>query len=176
MFVLFNYFINLAERWFVLTIGDFWQKISPLKLRDLQVLKRESEEIENEEGFGHPPDNAIPADEMERPGGGSLMERMVFKKNVSRDVFFVCPMSSQFWFVLKIDEQKVSQPAFWWLLPSFVAIYMLLFENWSRHWFSKASKDEWLHPFRCEELQGEEPKLVLRETLGGLARYFNSWI
>jgi len=34
--------------------------------QEMQVLKRESEEIENEEGFGHPPDNAIPADEMER--------------------------------------------------------------------------------------------------------------
>ena len=50
-----------------------WQKdeFSPL-----QVLKRESGEIENEEGFGHPPDNAIPADEMERLGRVLSMEQM----------------------------------------------------------------------------------------------------
>ena len=71
MFVLFKLFHQFGRKMICADNWRFLTKISPLKLRDLQVLKRESEEIENEEGFGHPPDNAIPADEMERPGGGS---------------------------------------------------------------------------------------------------------
>ena len=60
------------------------------------------------------------------------LEEVLDGKDVLRkmlaEMFFLYVLCQ---FALKIDEQKVSQPAFWWLLlfaVSFVAIYMLLFE------------------------------------------------
>lgn len=164
-----------ADNWWF-----FDRKFSPLKLRDLQVLKRESEEIENEEGFGHPPDNAIPADEMERPAGGSLMERMASNKDVCRDVFCMSYVKSiLICFENKWKKRSVNRP-FWWLLLiafSFVAIYMLLFEWKLVTPLVFKGFQRWMTPsISMWRVARWRTKIGCVGMMGGLAGYFNSWI
>ena len=167
MFVLFNYFIDLAERWFVLTIGRFFDRNShPWNFETCRCLNEKAKRLRTKKASGIRQTMQFLL--MKWRGLEEVLDgKDVCRKMFAEMFFFVCPMSSQFWFVFenKWKKRSAGNSDGCFYLLSLLLPFICCFsnENWSRHWFSKASKDEWLHPFRCEELQGDEPKSVLWE-------------